>query len=52
MRPVLRPQHPRGADREHGRGLLLVAALAEDWGTDPLPSGKRVWAELQGKEHG
>lgn len=41
-----------GADGEHGRGLFLVAALAEDWGTDPLPWGKRVWAELHGKAHG
>ncbi|MFJ1996691.1 ATP-binding protein [Streptomyces asiaticus] len=40
------------AEDESGRGLALVAALAEDWGTDPLPWGKRVWAELHGKENG
>ncbi|AOU77436.1 ATP-binding protein [Streptomyces physcomitrii] len=31
---------------EGGRGLALVDALACRWGTDPLPWGKRVWAEL------
>ena len=39
------------AEDEGGRGLALVEALAEDWGTDPLPWGKRVWAELHGKGH-
>ncbi|MGC0377371.1 ATP-binding protein [Streptomyces sp. SAI-229] len=34
---------------EHGRGLLLVSALASRWGVAPrFPSGKTVWAELQG----
>jgi len=33
-------------DDESGRGLVLVEALAHSWGTDPLPWGKRVWAEL------
>ncbi|MEV7287750.1 ATP-binding protein [Streptomyces sp. NPDC093252] len=32
---------------EHGRGLLLVAALAHTWGCDPVHGGKRVWAELR-----
>ncbi|MEU6066485.1 ATP-binding protein [Streptomyces sp. NPDC047082] len=33
---------------ESGRGLLLVAALADKWGVTPRPSapGKTVWAEL------
>jgi anti-sigma regulatory factor (Ser/Thr protein kinase) len=31
---------------ERGRGLLLVAALASRWGTDPLPHGKSVWCEI------
>ncbi|MCX5529778.1 ATP-binding protein [Streptomyces sp. NBC_00006] len=33
---------------ESGRGLLIVAALADDWGTQPrVPGpGKTVWAEL------
>ncbi|MEU5362505.1 ATP-binding protein [Streptomyces sp. NPDC005925] len=34
---------------EHGRGLLLVSALASRWGVTPrFPSGKTVWAELHG----
>jgi len=29
-----------------GRGLLLVAALAKEWGTRPLPTGGKVtWAK-------
>ena len=34
-------------DDEHGRGLLLVEALAHAWGSEPVHSGKRVWAELR-----
>ncbi|MBV9024421.1 MAG: serine/threonine-protein phosphatase, partial [Streptomycetaceae bacterium] len=30
---------------EGGRGLFLVAQLAERWGTRYLPSGKVIWAE-------
>ena len=29
-----------------GRGLQLVAALAESWGVEPLVDGKTVWARL------
>ncbi|MEV5596264.1 ATP-binding protein [Streptomyces sp. NPDC052496] len=39
-----------GGEDESGRGLTLVAGLAPAWGADPLPWGKRVWAELHGKE--
>ncbi len=35
-----------GWESESGRGLLLVEALADRWGSDLLPSGKRVWFEL------
>ncbi|MET7639357.1 ATP-binding protein [Streptomyces sp. NPDC005438] len=35
-------------DEEGGRGLLLVAALAADWGTDERHWGKVVWADLEG----
>ncbi|MFF9038347.1 SpoIIE family protein phosphatase [Streptomyces sp. NPDC014892] len=35
----------RGYD-EGGRGLLLVAQLAEHWGTRRARQGKTVWAEL------
>ncbi|GGZ54194.1 hypothetical protein GCM10010371_12220 [Streptomyces subrutilus] len=35
-------------DDEGGRGLLLVAAVADRWGVDRgLPPGKTVWAELR-----
>jgi anti-sigma regulatory factor (Ser/Thr protein kinase) len=43
--PVLRPDSQ--SDGESGRGLLLVVALADRWGTQPYPPmGKTVWAEL------
>ncbi|MFF4037415.1 ATP-binding protein [Streptomyces sp. NPDC001816] len=34
---------------ESGRGLLLVASLADDWGVTPRPAapGKTVWAQLR-----
>lgn len=41
---------PREAspEDESGRGLALVAALADDWGAEPRPggAGKTVWFEL------
>ncbi|MFJ2722552.1 ATP-binding protein, partial [Streptomyces sp. NPDC087437] len=30
---------------EGGRGLLLVAQLADRWGTRHTPTGKTIWAE-------
>jgi hypothetical protein len=30
-----------------GRGLSIVASLAETWGCDLLPSGKTVWFEME-----
>ncbi|MGW4102370.1 ATP-binding protein [Streptomyces okerensis] len=41
-----------GPEDEGGRGLALVAALATHWGTEPLPWGKQVWAELHGTGRG
>jgi putative methionine-R-sulfoxide reductase with GAF domain len=38
-------QHP-GATETHGRGLLIVAAVADDWGVLPAEAGKEVWAEF------
>jgi PAS domain S-box-containing protein len=39
--------HLRRADRydEGGRGLLLVAQLAERWGSRPTRAGKTIWAQ-------
>ncbi|MFF8481867.1 ATP-binding protein [Streptomyces antibioticus] len=43
-RPFLRPPSD---EREGGRGLFLVDALATDWGVRPDPlRGKTVWMEL------
>ncbi|MER7044646.1 ATP-binding protein [Streptomyces jumonjinensis] len=36
-----------GTASEAGRGLFLVAALVDRYGFDPLPSGKRCWAEFE-----
>lgn len=41
------PEQREATDDElGGRGLLLVDALAADWGTEPVGHGKRVWASL------
>lgn len=42
-RPALRPPGGAGADDESGRGLLLVAALADTWGVGERDPGKVVW---------
>lgn len=43
-----RPYVPSADDGTHGRGLVLVEALADTWGVDPpaLGPGKVVWFEL------
>ncbi len=46
------PRSPGGLvpppwQQESGRGLLLVEVLAERWGVDVLPDGKRVWFEAR-----
>ena len=35
-----------GVDQEAGRGLELVATLADRWGVRPTADGKVVWAEI------
>lgn len=35
-----------GPNDESGRGLLLVDALADAWGTQPEPCGKTTWFEI------
>ncbi|UQX05205.1 ATP-binding protein [Streptomyces sp. RerS4] len=44
----IHPYVPSADDGTHGRGLLLVEALADAWGVDPLAlgRGKVVWFEL------
>ncbi|WP_329028136.1 ATP-binding protein [Streptomyces sp. NBC_00690] len=40
-------RHHADEDEEHGRGLELIQVLSHGhWGVDPLPWGKRVWADL------
>ena len=34
-------------DHDHGRGLWLVEALADDWGTARHPAGRVVWADVR-----
>ncbi|MGR3935552.1 ATP-binding protein [Streptomyces sp. BRA346] len=40
-----RPRQPSPDDR-HGRGLLIVRALADRWGVRERTVGKEIWAEL------
>ena len=37
---------PPTVDEPGGRGLILVEALAENWGVSPTAEGKTVWAEI------
>jgi anti-sigma regulatory factor (Ser/Thr protein kinase) len=37
---------PVGQESESGRGLQIVDALADRWGTDAVPEGSLVWFEL------
>ncbi|MFE2037854.1 ATP-binding protein [Streptomyces scopuliridis] len=46
--PVRRRPCLRGAsnERDRGRGLFIVEALAERWGVTDQPFGKAVWADV------
>lgn len=45
--PVLaQPPPPDELPQESGRGLFLVASLADRWGWDGHSAGKAVWFEL------
>jgi anti-sigma regulatory factor (Ser/Thr protein kinase) len=35
-----------GPAESHGRGLMIVSALADTWGVESLNASKTVWAEL------
>jgi anti-sigma regulatory factor (Ser/Thr protein kinase) len=43
------PNDPPPSDLSSGRGLLIVAATASDWGVTRSPDtgGKTVWAEIE-----
>ncbi len=43
IRPVVREL---SQERPRGRGLLLVKAIADRWGSEEHRGGKRVWFEL------
>jgi anti-sigma regulatory factor (Ser/Thr protein kinase) len=46
--PVVNPQADPGAVLpERGRGLFLVASLADRWGWEDQPTGKSVWFEVE-----
>jgi len=34
---------------ENGRGLMLVSALADEWGVRPTPEGKATWFRLRAR---
>ncbi|MFC9340865.1 ATP-binding protein [Streptomyces sp. NPDC057020] len=42
------PPVPPADDGTHGRGLILVEALADSWGVENHGVGKVVWFELNG----
>lgn len=43
VRPVVRELEK---EQPRGRGLLLVQAIADRWGSEDHRGGKRVWFEL------
>jgi anti-sigma regulatory factor (Ser/Thr protein kinase) len=46
--PIIVSAHP---DDIGGRGLRVVAAIAQAWGWEPTDGGKRVWAHLVAAAH-
>ncbi|MEV0526400.1 ATP-binding protein [Streptomyces sp. NPDC050439] len=47
-----RPKSGADDDAESGRGLLLVAALADKWGVMERDPGKTVWCEFSDTQRG
>ena len=39
-------EHPK-PDEDHGRGMLLIDMLADEWGTELTAKGKEVWFVLR-----
>ncbi|KKD07279.1 ATP-binding protein [Streptomyces sp. WM6386] len=46
----IHPPHAAAPEAERGRGLLLVAALADGWGVRRRVPGKVVWCEFRSRE--
>ena len=44
--PILPPRTEAVTPDIGGRGLPLIAAIADRWGIDPTTTGKRAWFEL------
>lgn len=44
--PLIPAPRASSVDDESGRGLEIVSMLALGWGVEPVPGGKRVFAEL------
>ncbi|MET9607086.1 ATP-binding protein [Streptomyces sp. NPDC006512] len=47
--PSRRRPHPKAEsdERQRGRGLFIIEALAAGWGVEDRPMGKAVWVELR-----
>ena len=39
-------------DQPRGRGMQIVAAIADDWGVDDVSDGKRIWFVLDSRSAG
>ena len=46
LSPLRSEPGPIDVSATSGRGLFLVAAMANRWGIEPKPAGKRAWFEL------
>jgi anti-sigma regulatory factor (Ser/Thr protein kinase) len=44
--PELPNEHSLALSTSNGRGLMIVAALADEWGVEWTPDTKTVWAEM------
>lgn len=44
--PVARAMDAASEGEESGRGLHIVSELADAWGFEDLPDGKRIWVDL------